>query len=173
MLRPTCVLLLGLFAFVRAAMEGFIVGGQMANILHHAHSAFLNVNCNANGDIYVWICGASIVNQNILLTAGHCLAGCSYQSHITINLGDEHRDRGRTYSAYSFMVHEHYDQVTSTNDICLLRVASSLTLNSKSSRVALMKRPPYSENAKVAGWGMVDVSSKFRFRFRRISKSAM
>lgn len=159
MVKQTCILLLSMVASASTKMEGFVVGGQFANIEHHAHSAFLSVYCVSDtGNKTGWICGSSVVNQMILLTAGHCLYGCSANSHIAVNLGNEHRHKGKIYSAFSYMVHENYSPKTSLNDISLLRVDRAMTLNKKISRVALMRKPPYSELAKVAGWGYVDVS---------------
>lgn len=160
MLKLAFIILLGSVTTALAVMEGFIVGGKFANINNHAHSAFLNVNCVLDGGKRAaWICGSSIVNQQILLTAAHCLYECTYESHIGINLGSEHRNRGRTYTTYSFVVHEDYNSKTSSNDISLIRVDNPLLLSMKITRVALMKRPPYTERATVAGWGMVDVST--------------
>lgn len=140
-------------------MEGFIVGGNYANIELHAHSAFLNIYCvTDDGNRTGFVCGSSVVNQRIILTAAHCLSGCNSYSHVTVNLGDEHRHKGKAYTVFSFMLHEDYSPLTSSNDISLLQVEKAIELNKKTGRVALMRNPPYSELAKVAGWGMVDVS---------------
>lgn len=56
-------------------MEPFIVDGVSARIEDYPHSVYLEVRCKIQ-----WICGASILNQNILLTAGHCLYSCILNS---------------------------------------------------------------------------------------------
>lgn len=161
MLKPACVLLLGLVTTSLAKMEGFIVGGSFAEIEKHPHSAFLTIHCvSDDGVTSGWICGSSIVNQHILLTAAHCLFGCSYNSHIGVNLGNENRQSGQVYFSYSFAIHEEYNPQSSANDLCLIRLEKPILLGKRASRVALMRRPPYSEKATVAGWGAIDVSIK-------------
>ncbi|KOB74130.1 Chymotrypsin-1 [Operophtera brumata] len=161
MLKLTCVLILSLVASARSAMEGFIVGGQYAKIDNFAHSVFLDIYCVSKVDNSTsgWICGASVVNQKILLSAAHCLHDCSHRSHISIHVGNANSDRGQIYSLYSFVIHEGYNAQTNVNDICLVRVRSPLKFSRKASRVALMRAPPYTEKATVAGWGVIDVSN--------------
>lgn len=161
MLRPTCALLLCLVAPARTAMEGFIVGGEMADINKHAHSAFLQIVCVTDDaeKPRSWICCGSILNQKILLTAGHCLYGCTPLSRVKINLGDEHKDRGQINSMHSFMIHEEYNPQKNKNDICLVKVRKPLTLGKTVRRVALLRKPPYNEWGMVAGWGLINVSN--------------
>lgn len=174
MLKPTCVLLLSLFALARAEMEGFIVGGQHAKIINHAHSVYLDLYCVSSIDNSKsgWMCGASVLNQEILLTAGHCLYTCNDESHININIGNENWEDGQVYLLYSFLIHEDYNPQTQANDICLVRGQKPLKLSGKASRVALMKRPPYSEMATVAGWGVTDVSRMQRY-LRSVDESVI
>lgn len=155
----SCVLLLSLVTSTLAKMEGFIVGGSFANISQHAHSAFLKIHCVSDRGVKTgFICGSSIVNQYILLSAAHCIYGCTSQSHIGINLGNENRQRGQTYQAHSFAIHEDFSLKTSQNDICLLKLKYPISLHKKATRIALMEKPPYGEKATVAGWGMIDVN---------------
>lgn len=53
-------------------MEPYVVGGDYANIDQFPHSVYLYAENNGEA----WICGASILNQMILLTAAHCLVDC-------------------------------------------------------------------------------------------------
>lgn len=52
-------------------MEPFVVGGLTKTIAEYPHSIYLAADCSKP-----WICGASVLNQNILITAAHCLKGC-------------------------------------------------------------------------------------------------
>ena len=52
-------------------MEPFVVGGVYITIKDYPHCIFLAVDCSKP-----WICGASVLNQNILITAAHCVHIC-------------------------------------------------------------------------------------------------
>lgn len=171
MFKSTCVLLLG-FTTALAKMEGFVVGGSYAKIKHHSHSAFLSINCaSSDGIKRGFICGSSIVNQNILLTAAHCLYGCTIESYIRVNLGSENRQRGQVLSSFSFVIHENYNPWTSANDICLIRTNKLIVFGDTVTRVAIMRKVkvPYNEKATVAGWGFIDASSYHYYVFWQLN----
>ncbi|XP_071518607.1 trypsin-1-like isoform X2 [Panulirus ornatus] len=78
------------------------------------------------------LCAGSVLNENFVITAGHCVDGHS-QSSITVvageydlevSSGDEQR---RKVSA--LLLHEHYDDSTNTNDIALVKLAEPLVFN--------------------------------------------
>ncbi|RVE43013.1 hypothetical protein evm_012325 [Chilo suppressalis] len=133
-------------------MEGFIVGGEPAYLHHHPHSAFLRLTCC---DTSSWICGASILNQHILLTAAHCIDGCTVTT-LNIVVGHRNRYRGKTFFASAIMIHKGYDIADSVNDIGLVVLRTPLNLDKNKSRVAIMKKPPNRGEAVVAGWGKID-----------------
>lgn len=56
-------------------MESKIVGGKFEKIKNYPHTAFLSVICEDS-----WVCGASILNQRMFLTACHCVYGCSVRN---------------------------------------------------------------------------------------------
>ncbi|KOB74131.1 Trypsin-like serine proteinase [Operophtera brumata] len=160
MLKPTIVVLLGLIASARGSMEGFILGGEYAKIVNHAHSAFIHIDCVSKEHYLLgsWSCGASIINQKFLLTAAHCLSDCGKPSRIKIHVGSENLRKGQIYDCNRFAIHFDYDPQSVTNDISLVQVQSPLTLSRNSSRVALTRRHMHEETATVAGWGRFDVS---------------
>ncbi|KAG6450449.1 trypsin delta [Manduca sexta] len=152
-----CLALAICFKLAKCNMEGFIVGGSHALITRYPHSAFMNANCvTSDKKTLKWICGASIVNQQVLLTAAHCLASCTSSSSIRINVGSENKQRGIINSVSSFLVHEDYSAKSSYADIGLIKMSRRLNFGSKISRVALMRKPPQGEIASVAGWGLTD-----------------
>lgn len=164
-LRTYTMLTLGLCIFlslavaIRAQMEGFIVGGSYAKIEKHPYAAFLGINCVYQyGLESQWGCGSSIINQRILLTVAHCLDECSPKTRIVVRLGNEDRKNGTIRSTNGIVVHAKYNATTSDCDIALIRMSRSLTFNERISRVAIMRMPPYSEPAEVAGWGLTNVS---------------
>lgn len=52
-------------------MEAFIVGAENARIDNFPHAVYLELSTNRK-----WICGSAILNQDIILTAAHCLYTC-------------------------------------------------------------------------------------------------
>lgn len=169
MILATCVYIISnLVAISKCAFEPRIVGGQFAKITNFPHSALLAINCDHRGEsetVFSWVCGASILNQVLLLTAAHCLADCTINSWILVSVGHVHMYKGYRTNALSFLIHEEFDAETQRNDIALIRLNSSLPLNSSISRVVLLKNPPFNEKAQTAGWGMIDVSFYAKYVF--------
>lgn len=79
-----------LFVLVESTMEPFVVEGDYAKITSFPHSAHLGIDCKSSIPKVEggWICGASIVTQEALLTAVHCLYGCNERSQVTISTGN-------------------------------------------------------------------------------------
>lgn len=151
--------IVNLFTYVRSSkMEGFVVGGDYAEIHQFPHSAYLAIGCKTIRSVENWSCGAAIINQRLLLTAAHCLENCLQSSFIGVGVGSEHKKQGLTYKASSFVTHPNYNPVLVHNDIALVHLEKPLTFSKNVKRVALVKNPAYLEPADVAGWGIVDVS---------------
>lgn len=139
-------------------LEGFIVWGDTANIDSFPHSAFMSLSCVINHSPSRWRCGASILNQEIFLTAAHCFDACHHKVHITLSIGHEHKSKGRMVNVNEFRTHQLYKRGELVHDIALLKGRSPLTFNRKISRVAIMRNPPYFETAQLSGWGYINVS---------------
>ncbi|CAF4787220.1 unnamed protein product [Pieris macdunnoughi] len=147
------ILELVFLAFVKfsCAFEGFVVRGDKAQIEYFAHSVFLSIR--DFGGAYV--CGSSILNQKILLTAAHCFESCS-ASNVNAFVGNAHKSRGLKYRVSSFKIHENYDEDEIKNDIGLAVLERPLALGDNVKRVAILKSPPNKKLAIVAGWGLID-----------------
>lgn len=139
-------------------MEGMIVGGQYAKIEDFPHAAFLAIHCVTSTDSDNYSCGSSILNQVTLLTAAHCFEGCLASSNIAVGVAVERKRSSLTHLVAVFTLHPKFHGKTVINDVALARLSYSLEFGSKVKRVVLVKDPPYSEEAAVAGWGIVDVS---------------
>ncbi|CAH4012602.1 unnamed protein product [Pieris brassicae] len=140
-------------AFVKfsCAFEGFVVGGDKAQIEYFAHSVFLSIR-DVDG---AYICGSSILNQKILLSAAHCFESCTV-SNIYAFVGNAHKSKGIKYRVSTYKIHESYDEDHVTNDIGLAVLQKPLTLGDNAKRVAIVKSPPIKKLAIVAGWGLID-----------------
>ncbi|CAB3230451.1 unnamed protein product [Arctia plantaginis] len=139
-------------------MQAFVVHGKNAKISAFPHSAFLSISCKLkkDTDAEVCICGSSIINQHMILTAGHCLSGCAGSLSLTASVGSEDIYSGISHSVQSYVVHEKYNDVKVTHDIALGKLKTPLKFNSHVKRVVLMKHPPYHDEAIAAGWGLID-----------------
>lgn len=136
-------------------MQPFIVGGHRAKIVDFPYSVHLGIQEDKVG---TWMCGGSIINQYLTLTAAHCLYPCTQGSAISVSYGDENILKSHFTTARSYAIHQRYSDDSLLNDIALVRLNTPLSFNSKVSRVVLMENPPYKEEAAVAGWGVTDVS---------------
>lgn len=155
MIELLCFVLSLVFT-THCTMEGFIVGGKLATIAHHPHSAFLLTTCKKG---MAFMCGASILNQKIVVTAAHCLLVCEkLEPKLTISIGSSVSNKHRT-KANDFIIHEYFnDDDDGENDIALVKMNRKVKLGPKASRVAIMRSPPKSKLAIITGWGLIDVN---------------
>ncbi|XP_047987854.1 trypsin delta-like [Leguminivora glycinivorella] len=136
----------------RSEMTGFIVDGFLSDIESFPFAVYISKSCNLYRNSS---CGASILNQVILLTAAHCFKNCD---PFTVNAyaGSIRKHQGFKNKVLSFKKHEHYNQVSHMNDIALLRLETELVFGRAVKRIILMKHPPNNTKAVVAGWGWID-----------------
>lgn len=153
MLQILCIFL-NLVIAIRAEIEGFIVGGEITSSEKNPHAAFLSMKCNHTH----WNCGSSILNQDMVITAAHCVYRCKGDCHISVFVGHTERKRGIVRTVDDFIYHEKFTQFFNYGDIAVLKMSSPLQFSSIVRRVAIVKDPPYSEPARFAGWGLIDVS---------------
>lgn len=136
--------------------EGFIVGGKYARIQDFPHSAFLVISCYTKG-YEDFTCGASILNQWILLTAAHCLEGCETGTKVLVSVGSRVKTKGSFYAVGKFAVHGDYDAYVMRNDIAVAILVKPLVFSSTVKRVLLSSVGIYNEPALLAGWGVTNV----------------
>lgn len=135
-----------------------MVGANYSKIEDFPHSAYIKSYCGGN---HTGVCGSSILNQQILLTAAHCLPAsyCTERIRITASIGDENKRTGMRIEASNYKVHEKYLQTELAFDIALVLLETPIALNSKASRVSITKVPVHNDQvACIAGWGFTNVS---------------
>lgn len=155
----TMTVLLFMLRKVMSKMEGMIVGGQYAKIEDFPHAAFLAINCVTRTESDNYSCGSSILNQVTLLTAAHCFEDCLASSNIAVGVAVERKRSSLTHLVSVFTIHPKFHSKKVINDVALAKLSYKLEFSPKVKRVVLVKNPPYNEEAMVAGWGIVDVSS--------------
>ncbi|XP_075991738.1 chymotrypsin-like [Anticarsia gemmatalis] len=147
---------------VQSEMEPFVVNGVAIPIDSAPYSAHLSIQCVSSEGKNTFICGSSILNQAVVLTAAHCIYGCAITSTVIVSAGHHQKGKGVTAFAKRMLMHEKYDQRTTSNDIAMIGLKTRFPLSSKVSRVALLRNPPYKEEAVIAGWGLINEVEKIK-----------
>ncbi|XP_069688739.1 brachyurin-like [Periplaneta americana] len=126
-----------------------ITNGQIANRGQFPFQAGLFVDNS-------WFCGGSIISNNWILTAGHCI-GSSYQ--VTVGANNVYNPETGTVviTTRSSIRHENYNSDTLANDIGLVRIPS-VSYSTYISPVSLSSRSDQGnsyagETVIVTGWG--------------------
>lgn len=152
------LIILSLIRLVKCEIEFLIVGGEEAPIRRFPHAAFLHARCHIQNEPG-WICGSSIINQRILLTAAHCVDTCWGQNTMTIYVGHNHKQKGKASRVQHIITHDDYLTNKFDYDIALVKVKRDIKFSLDVRRVAIMKKAPFFTKAQVAGWGLIKVSN--------------
>lgn len=148
--------------------DSFIVGGQYATIKDFPHSAFLVIQCSKK--VYEeFTCGASILNQLILLTAAHCFEECQTGTRILVSVGNRIKTKGTFYTVGKFANHGEYNGRIMKNDIALAVLTQPLVFSSSVKRVVLARFAMSDVNALLAGWGVTNVIFSFFLNANELS----
>ena len=154
------VLLFSLFISMTFAIQAQerIVGGVEADLHEYPWQVAL---VSSNGDGY---CGGSIISDQWILTAAHCLEG-EEAGNVFVRVGseDSYADGGDTYAVSEMIVHPDYLSVWQGSDIALLKLAEPLKFSHKVQAIAIMSpdRTHLQDVGAVAtatGWGSLSSS---------------
>lgn len=129
-----------------ASISGRIVGGVNTNI----ESAPWQISLQYNGN---HICGGSIYNEEIVITAAHCVVKFQAEQ-LEIRAGsDKHDEGGIVLPVDRIIQHESYAK-DDINDIAIIHLAGCLEFSSKIKPIALATETPKPKKiATVTGWG--------------------
>ncbi|XP_065370508.1 trypsin alpha-4-like [Calliphora vicina] len=134
-------------------LDGRIVGGVTTSI-----SSFpWQISLQRGGS---HSCGGSIYNNQIIVTAAHCLQSVS-TSVLKVRAGSSFWNSGGILvSVAAFKNHEGYNSNTKVNDIAVIRLSSSLTTSSTIKPIALTSTATATGAvASVSGWGTTSSGS--------------
>jgi len=102
-------------------------------------------------------CGASVYNEDYVITAAHCCASSSARnSKVVVGAHNIDNDESTTQTirVESYEKHGSYNPSTVANDICLLKLESPISMNSYVSPVTLPSfQESFTGQATVSGWG--------------------
>ncbi len=140
------------------AQDFRIVGGEPI-LIDRAPSivAMLNANTLANsGSAYqAQFCAGTLIASNWVLTASHCLSSFgdvtpASDLKILVNSSDLNNPTENAIDVAEVIVHENYDDISSSSDIALLRLATPAQ-----GAIAPLNLTPLeiNETMQLAGWG--------------------
>ena len=117
--------------YLHPVPESRIVNGEAA--VPHSRPFQVSFQIDFFGDLF-HSCGGSIMDEMNVITGAHCCDGQS-ANDLTIVAGEHHlydnTDDGteQLLAVDSLILHPEYSRLTIDNDICLVKLASPITLN--------------------------------------------
>ena len=139
-----------------------IFGGQDAQPNEFPHQASLQVRwLNSH------VCGATLIADNFVLTAAHCMLRSRYPGNWQVKLGEHSLSKPdpteRLFNVVKVFVHEQYNPKNQLNDIALLKLEKKVDLTGADRHlkpVCLADAATFTvrtgQQATVVGWGKGD-----------------
>jgi secreted trypsin-like serine protease len=127
-----------------------IINGDKAVLGQFPWQAALRVTGNSRN----WFCGGSIISEEWILTAGHCVSG-GLSAIIETGLVDLDGNIGLESTSSDLVLHEGYDIDTLSNDIGLIKLSKPLQFDENTAAISLSSEPlSEDEEVTVSGWGL-------------------
>lgn len=140
-----------------------IVGGTDTIPKEFPHMAALGY---LNGNEILWQCGGSLVSEQFVLTAAHCLSSAQFGPVIRVRLGDINLSPGdnaassssQDYEISERIPHPSYKAPSVYNDIALLKLATTVGFNAFIKPACLYTTRNIPSNIKLiaTGWGLTE-----------------
>lgn len=140
-----------------------IAGGKEAVPGSWPWQVLLTTSLKGRGD---YICGGTIIDENFILTAAHCLVDDfgKYVEWMGIVAGEHSRNISEGFeqnrNVSRNVTYPNYNGTEVMHDIALIQLNKPLTFNERVRKVTLPKKddtvPRAGATANVAGWGYVD-----------------
>lgn len=127
--------------------DGRIVGGYEASITQFPSQVSVQL-LNSH------ICGGSLIRNNMVVTAAHCVVPFTVAALYTVRLGSSYHNKGGiVVPVAATAVHENYEN--NTNDIAILKLWRSVTYSANIQPIILVEDYVVEPNEEytVCGWG--------------------
>ncbi|XP_018403931.1 PREDICTED: chymotrypsin-2-like [Cyphomyrmex costatus] len=141
-----------------------IVGGYDASDGEYPYQVSLKLSTGQH------ICGGAIIHKKYVITAAHCFENRS-RSDIVIDVGSIHLFNFESrYTAYSLIMHPHYNKTKNINDIGLVNLTTEISFSKHTKSINLIS---YDENFEgfdfiATGWGMLWPDGPLSDRLQKI-----
>ncbi|KAG9436905.1 trypsin-7 [Apis mellifera carnica] len=148
------LLLLSTVLYITHCLQPRIIGGHNASIIEYPYQ----VSIHYMGKHH---CGGSIISENWLLTAAHCIYGL-IPVNFKIRAGSTYNNNGIEYSIKNIIMHEKYNIYTFDYDVALIMLSTPIKISPTTKPIALAQSTTSVEigkNAVVTGWGYLSVNS--------------
>jgi secreted trypsin-like serine protease len=115
------------------------------------------------------MCGGSIIDQNTILTAAHCVDRITSISQINVYVGLHSRlnNTQTNISVTSFHIHPQWNRTTIRNDVAIIKLRNALTFSDRVSPVCLPSPNShsslYGKNVVATGWGVTQTGNVSTF----------
>ncbi|KAK9871238.1 hypothetical protein WA026_011514 [Henosepilachna vigintioctopunctata] len=131
-----------------------IVGGENAKDGQYPYQISLQI-------LQQHICGGSIIGNQWILTAAHCVSGKSI-NEISIVLGTNYLDgSGQRYRISNYKLHPNYNFRTSRNDIAVVKTSRTIVFNNKVKPIQLPSSDtPGGRQLTLTGWGRTSLAGE-------------
>nr|AID60349.1 trypsin-15 [Nilaparvata lugens] len=102
-----------------------------------------------------FICGGSIIRQNAVLTAAHCVFGSENNPTLfSVRYGTTNRENGTTVTVSKINRHPQYNQSTIDYDMAVLKLSQPIQLSANVAPVNLSTvLPTAADDLLLSGWG--------------------
>uniref|UniRef100_A0A1L8EG64 Putative chymotrypsin-1 n=1 Tax=Haematobia irritans TaxID=7368 RepID=A0A1L8EG64_HAEIR len=145
-------------AVTQAGPTSRILGGNDAETAQFPHSVSIRVD-----DAHV--CGGSIISENYVITAGHCVSEVAATSvapsRVSVRVGSINQFAGgQIVSCKSVVIHPSYGNFL--HDVAIVALAEPLEFNEKVNKVTLASAEDVYEEGTpvtVTGWGLMETGS--------------
>ncbi|XP_050076061.1 collagenase-like [Anopheles maculipalpis] len=153
-MKPVSValLLVASVAFAQAAPGLRVVNGETATLGQFPYQVRLTLHV---GDGQRALCGGSLLNEEWVLTAGHCVM---LAKSVEVHLGAVDFDGGLVLESTEFFKHEKYNPLFVANDVALVKLPQKVEFNENVQPVRLPTGNDdfAGESVVVSGWGLTE-----------------
>ncbi|XP_052738132.1 trypsin-1-like [Bicyclus anynana] len=131
-------------------IDGKIVGGSEVSIKDYPYQAHLLIETDKG----YYGCGGSIISNNYILTAAHCLPNAK---KVYVRVGSDYADiGGEVIQSTDLKTHPKYNSKTSDFDVGLIRLPSNIVYDDTKRAIKLPAKGtdiPSGTRLIVSGWG--------------------